>query len=250
MENIIYVGRICLANYHGISEGPMNKLIIILNLFSSVCFSQTPIEAFMSQNKPQGLPEYGFYYNQYATSDADFAPSGWRVPSYTDLETLQTYLTEATGGGKLKETGTTHWTTPNTGADNSTGFTLFGAGVRASNGVYNYFNTYGFVASNTIAGPYLGGMTTMYNNDDLTGTAMSGGEKVGAPIRLVKNNSTNPTTLTDYDGNVYDCITIDTMVWTVQNWLCTHLTDGTEIPLVQDNTAWAALTTMGRSRKP
>ena len=47
----------------------------------------------------------------------------------TELNTLQTYVGEATGGSALKEVGTTHWTSPNTNASNSTGFTAVGSGV-------------------------------------------------------------------------------------------------------------------------
>lgn len=58
-------------------------------------------------------------------------PSGWHLP--TDAEWAD--LTELLGGaqiagGKLKETGTNHWKTPNTGATNDTGFTALPGGSR------------------------------------------------------------------------------------------------------------------------
>lgn len=40
------------------------------------------------------------------------------------------------GGGKMKETGITHWNSPNLGATNSSGFTALPAGYRVSNGSF------------------------------------------------------------------------------------------------------------------
>ena len=39
-------------------------------------------------------------------------------------------------GGKLKETGTTYWNSPNTGATNETGFSARGSGFRTYQGEY------------------------------------------------------------------------------------------------------------------
>jgi len=61
-------------------------------------------------------------------------PPGWRIPSDADWCTLTSGLdstincnliglTGTNAGGLLKETGTGHWYTPNTGATNSSGFT-------------------------------------------------------------------------------------------------------------------------------
>jgi uncharacterized protein (TIGR02145 family) len=86
-------------------------------------------------------PIYGKLYNWYAVNDPrGLAPEGWHVPTDFEWTTLSTCLGgDAVAGGAMKETGTTHWTTPNTGATNTSGYTGLPGGNR---GLIN-FNTVG-----------------------------------------------------------------------------------------------------------
>jgi uncharacterized protein (TIGR02145 family) len=57
----------------------------------------------------------------------------YRLACSTDTEwlTMVNYLGEENiAGGKLKETGFTHWSTPNTGATNESGFTALPGGIK------------------------------------------------------------------------------------------------------------------------
>jgi uncharacterized protein (TIGR02145 family) len=74
---------------------------------------------------------YGGYYNFYTVSTGKLCPAGWRVPSDADWMALFSFLGGTSiAGGKLKETGTTHWLGPNTGATNESGFTGLPGGYR------------------------------------------------------------------------------------------------------------------------
>lgn len=80
-------------------------------------------------------------------------PAGWHVPSHYEWTTLEKnvgtnpgafpYDETTTGwlgtdeGGNLKQTGTTNWTTPNTGSTNTSGFLALPGGNSSSGSFYS-----------------------------------------------------------------------------------------------------------------
>ncbi len=79
---------------------------------------------------------YGVLYNWPSSLDA--CPANWHLPADAEWTTLTSYLGgEGVAGGKMKETGTTHWNSPNTGATNSSGFTALPGGYRSTNGSFS-----------------------------------------------------------------------------------------------------------------
>ena len=93
-------------------------------------------------NTPANSAIYGKLYNWYTVSDSrNLAPAGWHVPTAGEWNILVTFLGgNAFAGGKLRETGTTHWLSPNTTATNESGFTGLGTGYRKPDGGYISFN--------------------------------------------------------------------------------------------------------------
>mgnify|MGYP002360574101 FL=1 len=94
---------------------------------------------------------YGKLYNWYAVNDPrGLAPHGWHVPSDPEWSTLAICLGgSAVAGGKMKEVGTSHWASPNTGATNSSGFLSLPGGNRSSDGSFGNIGAQNFLFSST-----------------------------------------------------------------------------------------------------
>ncbi len=104
---------------------------------------------------------YGKLYNWYAvqgqhdndqfTFNKTLAPLGWHVANDDEWTTLSTFLGgAAVAGGPMKSTGTSLWTTPNTGATNSSGFTGLPGGFRDSGGTFGNVGTNGYWWTSTV----------------------------------------------------------------------------------------------------
>ena len=98
------------------------------------------------RNDESNSATYGRLYNWYTVNDSrNIAPDGWHVPTDAEWTTLTTYLGgESVAGGKLKESGTAHWISPNTGATNESGFAALPGGYRAT---YGNFDDMGYNAT-------------------------------------------------------------------------------------------------------
>ncbi|PID95315.1 MAG: hypothetical protein CSA95_00325 [Bacteroidetes bacterium] len=89
--------------------------------------------------------DYGVLYNWVCAMDGQsstngnpsgvqgICPEGWHLPSDAEWTELINFLGGSeVAGGKLKETGTTYWKSPNTGATNETAFGARAGGLHAS----------------------------------------------------------------------------------------------------------------------
>lgn len=107
------------------------------------------------------INRFGRLYNFYAVTDIrNIAPVGWHIPTDVEWNTLKNYLGgSAVAAGKLKETGTFNWFSPNTGATNETGFTALPGGYRYYNdGTFKSIGKDGCLWSSsedTVIGPYI-----------------------------------------------------------------------------------------------
>ncbi len=100
-------------------------------------------------NNTADVAVYGYLYDWETAKKV--CPSGWHLPSDTEWTELTDYLGGwSFAGGKLKEIGTTHWSSPNTGATNETGFSALPGGYRySSGGMLGHAGSHGYWWSST-----------------------------------------------------------------------------------------------------
>lgn len=96
---------------------------------------------------------YGVLYNGYAVAQTGInaiCPTGWHVPLESEWTILSNFLgEESIAGGKMKETGTTHWSSPNEGATNESDFTALPGGSITSDGSLYAFGILSFFWSSS-----------------------------------------------------------------------------------------------------
>jgi len=90
-------------------------------------------ESWCYDNNASNCASYGRLYTAAAARNA--CPEGWRLPFDTDWEVLlRNTAPKHIAGGLLKDQTSGLWHSPNTGANNSTGFTALPAGIKLQGG--------------------------------------------------------------------------------------------------------------------
>jgi uncharacterized protein (TIGR02145 family) len=141
------------------------------------------------ENQSRNALTYGRLYNWYAVNDSrNICPPDWHVPTDAEWTAVANYLGgEAVAGGKMKETGTDHWLSPNLGATNETGLTIIAGGYRYENGRdfpgFKYGGSYWTKTAQDA--------TTAFNRDIFYYTTACNynacGKRNGLSIRCIKN---------------------------------------------------------------
>jgi uncharacterized protein (TIGR02145 family) len=133
------------------------------------------------------ISPYGGFYNWYAVNTGKLAPKGWHVPTKAEWTILINYLGGAeVAGSKLKETGVTHWNSPNTDATNTSGFTALPGGRRAEDGYFYDLYFAGEYWTSSESGSSNATIESMLKDNGGV-TSIDFSKKCGMPVRCIKD---------------------------------------------------------------
>jgi uncharacterized protein (TIGR02145 family) len=139
------------------------------------------------ENQAVNSDTYGVLYNWYAVETGNLCPTGWKVPDNEDITTLVEYVGGlVAAGGKLKETGTDYWKSPNTGASDDFDFHARGGGKRSETGICDFVKVEGYWWSSdeysTLTASYL---NILYNYANTFQAYFN--KKTGMSVRCIKD---------------------------------------------------------------
>jgi uncharacterized protein (TIGR02145 family) len=143
-------------------------------------------EKYCYNNVETNCSDYGGLYQwnemmKYVTQPGTpgICMAGWHIPTNEEWTTLINFLEgEGVAGGKMKETGTTHWIAPNDGATNESGFTALPGGSHNGFGIYQFLGQNACFWTSTqyltytawyLSLSYNNGAVYRYNNDKVFG---------------------------------------------------------------------------------
>lgn len=217
--------------------------------------------------KSGSLPiNYGLEYNSPALTDnRNICTAAAHVPTIEEWFALilsvdplavydpESYYMSNSAGGKLKETGSTHWPPENI-ADNSTGFTAIGGGYRGTsnfdppdNGLFQSFKILGVYGTKSLSG-YENLVWSICFDASAALFRVECLPTFGTSLRLIVDAPTNISgsnaTYVGNDLKPYPCkLMPDGKWWMIKNLAETKFSTGEEISFVADSGAWKILAT-------
>ena len=183
--------------YRSVTVG--NQTWMAENLRSKHYSDDTPLQYFEYNEDTANVRVYGRLYRwaaamrNAASSNSNpsrvqgASPVGWHIPSDAEWQVLIDNLGgNAVAGGKLKEAGTLHWTSPNAGATNESKFNALPSGWFDFTGEFRRIGEWSFLTTSTAPGSY--SVYTRVLKSDLTSADRGDLHPDDAiPIRCVKD---------------------------------------------------------------
>ena len=165
-----------------------NNGIVIPNVTNTNSWIYLTTPAYCNYNNDTNIANvYGRLYNWYAVNTSKLCPVNWHIPNNNEYKVLINYLGgKYIAGGKLKEAGTTHWSVPNVGATNASGFTALPGGENGVN--YSYLGTHGnWWCSNSID-LASANFTYLYYNSTNANDNIGSSKWAGLSVRCLKKD--------------------------------------------------------------
>lgn len=114
-------------------------------------------------------------------------PTGFHIPSDGEWSSLVSFLGgDSVAGGKLKETGFLFWNSPNTGANNESGFSARGSGNRIGSGTFLNIQTESKLWSSTYHNTNSAWYRNLYNTNPWV-FQNNHGKNNGLSVRCLRN---------------------------------------------------------------
>lgn len=191
IPEIVYEGQV----YHSVLIGDQCWLKENLNVGTMIPLTEWQtdnglIEKYCYNDDTSLCAVYGGFYqwDEMFFENNGICPDGWHVPSDEEWETLFNMLGGMdVAGGKMKEPGTVHWKSPNTGATNISGFTALPAGAAAfiGSGFWRLGEWANFWSTTSHSSYGYGRFTLRHDHEDVM--AASDQSHYGNSVRCLRN---------------------------------------------------------------
>jgi uncharacterized protein (TIGR02145 family) len=149
------------------------------------------IEKYCYDDNDANCAVYGGLYQwlearQYLPQGQGICPTGWHFSTDAEWTTLTNNLGGGSvAGGNMKETGTSHWLSPNTSATNHSGFTAIPGGLSYNGGFGNLTLSARFWTSDYFPTSWAICRSLQYNDDKVID--FMGPETIGYSVRCIKD---------------------------------------------------------------
>lgn len=165
---------------------PERTIKVATGSVTNVSYASCSVQGTILDKGKKGIDQHGFCWA--VTQNPTTANNKTQLGSNSEWTTLTDYLGgESVAGGKLKEAGTTHWDSPNTGATNESGFTALPGGHRLGSGEFDVVGGYGYWWASTENDATSAWFRYLsYSNAGIYRNI--GGKKNGFSVRCVRDN--------------------------------------------------------------
>lgn len=195
-------------------------------------------------NDQDNVVLYGYLYNWETARQV--CPKGWHLPKDVEWSILTSYLGGVSiAGGKMKESDTIHWQSPNSEASNKCGFNGLPGGTRYKDGTFYGLGRGGYWWSSTGSYSNNAWNRILYFESGAVHRNTNYYKPYGLSVRCIKDEIliNKQGIVKDVDGNSYETIKIGSQTWMAENLKTTKFNNGDTISNIEDLAKWINLTT-------